>query len=198
MIPIKRGSYPPLLHPSGITGSFQGRILFLLASREQLQTTRLLLYSTVLHWRQQSIPRARVDRGVGKTSFWMPTARPTGRSAMISWREQQDTGFWDNILARGIDGRVQIAYGHHRWKALKRVMNLTDMVDIPVKDLDDATMLKIMANENMESWALGPKVIDETIKVTKKFLDEHPEEVAKVILTGVTGKPLGNVPIAPR
>jgi hypothetical protein len=85
--------------------------------------------------------------------------------------------FWDNILARGYDGRVQIAYDHHRWEALKRVMNLTDMVDIPVKDLDDATMLKIMANENMESWALGAKVIDETVRVTKKFLEEHPEEI---------------------
>ena len=36
-----------------------------------------------------------------------------------------------------------------------------------------------MANENMEEWRLGPKVIDETVKVTKKFLEEHPEEVAK-------------------
>jgi hypothetical protein len=86
-------------------------------------------------------------------------------------------GFWDNILARGFDGRVEIAYGHHRWEALKRVMDLTDWIDIPIKDLDDATMLKVMANENMESWALGPKVIDETVRVTKKFLEEHPEEI---------------------
>jgi hypothetical protein len=109
----------------------------------------------------------------------MPTARLTGRSPTISWPEQQDMGFWDNILARGIDGRVQIAYGHHRWEALKRVMELTDWIDIPIKDLDDATMLKVMANENMESWALGPRVIDETVRVTKQFLEEHPEELKK-------------------
>jgi hypothetical protein len=105
-------------------------------------------------------------------------------------------GFWDNILARGFDGRVQIAYGHHRWEALKRVMDLTDWIDIPVKDLDDATMLKVMANENMESWALGPKVIDETVRVTKKFLEDHPEEVKKIAPAGATGKSLGRELIA--
>jgi phosphatidylserine/phosphatidylglycerophosphate/cardiolipin synthase-like enzyme len=41
-------------------------------------------------------------------------------------------------------------------------------------------MLKIMANENMDDWKLGPKVIDETVRVTKKFLEEHPEEMAKI------------------
>ena len=64
-------------------------------------------------------------------------------------------------------------------------------VDIPVKDLDDATMIKIMANENMEEWRIGPKIIDETVRVAKKFLEDHPEEQAKVAPTGGTGKPLG-------
>lgn len=57
----------------------------------------------------------------------MPTARLTGRSPAISWREQQ---------------------------------------------------------------RVGPKVIDETVKVTKRFLEGHPEEVAKISPTGLTGKPL--------
>jgi hypothetical protein len=37
-------------------------------------------------------------------------------------------------------------------------------------------MIKIMANENMEEYKVGPGVIDETVKVAKKFLEEHPEE----------------------
>jgi hypothetical protein len=98
---------------------------------------------------------------------------------MISRREQQDTGFWDNILARGYDGRVQIAYGHHRLEALRRIKNLTDMVDIPVKTFTDATMIQIMANENMEEWRLGAKVIDEMVRVTKKFLEENLGEAKK-------------------
>lgn len=34
-----------------------------------------------------------------------------------------------------------------------------------------------MANENMDDWKATPQVIDETVRVTKKFLEEHPEEV---------------------
>jgi ParB-like chromosome segregation protein Spo0J len=87
------------------------------------------------------------------------------------------TGFWDNILGRKQGDHVQIAYGHHRIAALKKAMKLTDTVDIPVKELDDATMLKIMANENMEDWKTSPGVIDETVKAAKGFLEAHPEEI---------------------
>ena len=51
------------------------------------------------------------------------------------------TGFWDNILARKQNGKIQIAYGHHRLVALRKVMKPTDEVDIPVKSLDEATMI---------------------------------------------------------
>ena len=88
---------------------------------------------------------------------------------LISSIEQ--TGFWDNILARQVNGSVQIAYGHHRLEALKKVFNPTDEVDIPVKDLDDVTMLRIMANENMEQWGSNNAVIIETIKAVRNFLD---------------------------
>lgn len=87
------------------------------------------------------------------------------------------TGFWDNILARKADGKIQIAYGHHRLMALRKVMKPTDEVDIPVKSLDDAVMIKVMANENMEDWKTSPGVIDETVRVAKRFLEEHPEEI---------------------
>ena len=43
-------------------------------------------------------------------------------------------------------------------------------VDIPVKDLDDATMIKIMANENMEDWETNTSVINETIQTVHDFL----------------------------
>jgi len=36
-----------------------------------------------------------------------------------------------------------------------------------------------MANENMEAWTALPRVIDETVRVTKQFLEQHPEEVTK-------------------
>jgi hypothetical protein len=95
------------------------------------------------------------------------------------------TGFWDNILARKVNGKVQIAYGHHRLAALRKVKGTDDVIDIPVKDLDDATMLKIMANENMDEWRMRPGVINETVAATKKFLEEHPEEVRKLLPVSV-------------
>jgi hypothetical protein len=83
----------------------------------------------------------------------------------------EQTGFWDNILARKINGHIQIAYGHHRLEALKLVKKPTDYIDIPIKDLDDATMIQIMANENMEQWETNQYVINESVKVAKDFLD---------------------------
>ena len=91
----------------------------------------------------------------------------------------KQTGFWDNIPARKCNGEIQIAYGHHRLEALRRLMDPEYEVDIPVKDLDDATMIKIMANENMGDWATTSTVIDQTVKVTKDFLLSHPEIALK-------------------
>ena len=106
----------------------------------------------------------------------------------------EQTGFWDNILARPKKGKkfklpidgigelviygepiVELAYGHHRLTALREVLKPEDTIDIPVKDLDDSTMIKIMANENMDEWKTETIVIDETVRVAKKFLNEHPE-----------------------
>src|SRR3990167_2465851 len=81
----------------------------------------------------------------------------------------RQTGFWDNILSRKHGNKYQIAYGHHRLAAIREVFKSIDFVDIPVKELDDATMIKIMANENMEAWTALPRVIDETVRVTKQF-----------------------------
>jgi len=105
----------------------------------------------------------------------------------------EQTGFWDNILARKINGSVQIAYGHHRLEALKKLFKPTDEVDIPVKELNESTMLKIMANENMDDWKATPQVIDETVRVTKKFLEDNPEEVSKMNFRSSMEKGIGAV-----
>src|SRR5262245_37674811 len=65
----------------------------------------------------------------------------------------KQTSFWDNILARPSPAnpkRYEIAYGHHRLMALHKVYGKESKheIDIPIRNLDDATMLKIMANEN--------------------------------------------------
>lgn len=76
------------------------------------------------------------------------------------------TGFWGNIVARQVNGVAQIAYGHHRLRAL--VEHYADdprtEVELIIRDLDDEAMLQIMARENMEEWGTSASVEHETIR----------------------------------
>ena len=102
----------------------------------------------------------------------------------------KQTGFWDNILGRKSNDKVEIAYGHHRLIALQKIFKEDDFVDIPIKPLSDANMLKIMANENMDEWKTNPAVIDETVKAAKKFLEGHPQE-RQLLAHGRADQPIG-------
>lgn len=94
---------------------------------------------------------------------------PIDRSKIEALKNSiNETGFWDNILARRKNGVYEIAYGHHRWIAVKG-LGIKE-VDIPVRDLSDAMMIKIMAEENL-NWSTTPAVINESIRATKAFLD---------------------------
>ena len=83
------------------------------------------------------------------------------------------TGFWDNLVGREVDGEIQIAYGHHRIEALRLAngYGYDFEFELPVKNIDDATMIQIMANENMQEWGHSLVVTDETVKVAKEFLE---------------------------
>ena len=100
----------------------------------------------------------------------------------------RSTGFWDNVLARKTeDGAVEIAYGHHRLTALKelideKVIDSDFQVEVPVRKLDDATMIRIMANENMDEYKVTSDIIDETVRVTREYL--HTQ--TKTPLTDIT------------
>jgi hypothetical protein len=83
----------------------------------------------------------------------------------------KETTFWDNLLARKKDGHFEIAYGHHRLEALRDLE--IEEVDIPVRDLNDARMIKIMANENLEEWKTSPAVINETVQTAKEYLERE-------------------------
>lgn len=80
-------------------------------------------------------------------------------------RSIKDTTFWDNLLARkapnGSDG-FEIAYGHHRLKALKKAR--VDEIDIPVRKLDNTLMAQIMAHENLEEWSHSASIEQETVR----------------------------------
>jgi hypothetical protein len=54
--------------------------------------------------------------------------------------------------------------------ALNKVMNPNDEVDVIVKDLDDETMIKIMADENDDVYNMTPAVINETVRVARDWI----------------------------
>lgn len=89
----------------------------------------------------------------------------------------RSTGFWDNLLVRREYSDeplpiYQIAYGHCRVSALyelvlERVIESEFMVELPVRVLDDATMLRIMLNENAD--------IAHGVYVTREFLHKETQ-----------------------
>ncbi|MEK6277745.1 MAG: ParB/RepB/Spo0J family partition protein [Actinomycetota bacterium] len=76
----------------------------------------------------------------------------------------QTTGFWGNVVARPHNGKVEIAYGHHRLAALKEEYGPNHKIELIVRELPDEVMLQIMARENMEEWGTSASVEQETVR----------------------------------
>ena len=84
-------------------------------------------------------------------------------------------GFWDNVLCRKKNDKYELAYGHHRIEAAKQILGENYEADIPCKDLSDESMLRILGNENtVANQSLTIYQIDQ-VKITQKFLAEHPQ-----------------------
>lgn len=98
---------------------------------------------------------------------------PIRREKVEALRESlRQTGFWDNVVARQEDGRVEIAYGHHRLVALQEEYGPDREVNVILRDLDDAHMLQIMAAENMEEWGTSAWVEMETVQAVLQAYGE--------------------------
>lgn len=96
------------------------------------------------------------------------------------------TGFWDNVVARKVGDRWQLAYGHHRWLTfIKKYGKNAEMPLIP-REISDADMLRIMADENAREWGASAAYEQETIRaVVEAFaagkieLNEVPAKTKK-------------------
>jgi hypothetical protein len=88
------------------------------------------------------------------------------------------TDFWDNLVARiAPDGKPEIGYGHHRMVALREMFTADHEISLIVRDLDDAAMLHVMADENMQEWAASSEVIVETVRAVRDYLAvSHPSK----------------------
>lgn len=85
-------------------------------------------------------------------------------------RSFDQTGFWDNILARQNGSGFEIAYGHHRLTALRRKFGNRKKVGVIVRPLSDEDMIKIMAAENAEEYRTLAAVEQETIRAVVQAL----------------------------
>lgn len=82
-----------------------------------------------------------------------------------------DTSFWENLLARKTkEGNIQLAYGHHRLQALKKLVaeGNADYLEIklnirPDTQLTNERMLKIFAQENKDDWGENPQNLCMTV-----------------------------------
>ena len=86
----------------------------------------------------------------------------------------ETTNFWDNLLCRRHNGRIECAYGHHRLAALRNAKGFGPnfKIDVAIKDLSDADMLRIMYRENHDVY--GGRV-DTTMEGVKKVVEGYAE-----------------------
>jgi len=83
------------------------------------------------------------------------------------------TSFWDNLMARPHpkkEGIYQIAYGHHRLAALRELK--IKEIDIPIRNLDNNTMIIMMADENLKQDT-SLAIMNETVYAVKDYLDKE-------------------------
>lgn len=83
----------------------------------------------------------------------------------------EDTGFWENVTGRMVDGEIQIAYGHHRLAAALEALGSDYIQMFPIRDHSDEMMLRIMANENSDEWANAVEHGMMVTKAARDFLD---------------------------
>ncbi len=93
----------------------------------------------------------------------------------------EETEFWDNILARKKGDFYELAYGHHRVKALEEIFDEDYLIEIIVRDLNDDDMLKIMINEN-DNWFGSSANKHEALAAAKKLHPKYTDkEIAKLL-----------------
>ena len=82
------------------------------------------------------------------------------------------TGFWDNVVVRTHPekpDRYQLAYGHNRIDAVRRLK--IETIELPVRPLSDWDMLCAMIDENETQQKISPQIAFENILATVEELD---------------------------
>ena len=103
---------------------------------------------------------------------------PINREKVEALKESlRATGYWDNLLARKINGSPELAYGHHRLIALEEEYGPDHKISLIIQDLSNEAMLKIMAGENREEWSHDVSVEHETVRAVVEALGQGDIEL---------------------
>jgi chemotaxis protein histidine kinase CheA len=84
----------------------------------------------------------------------------------------RSTGVWPVIIARLVDGKPQIAFGHHRLQAALEEFGPDHRIELIIQDIDDDGMIKRMAAENMQEWESNAVIEQETIRAVVQAFAE--------------------------
>ena len=110
----------------------------------------------------------------------------------------RETGWWENIVGRIVSGKFQIAHGHHRVEALRRV-DPTGTHEFIVKELTDDKMFQMMALENDTDYGSDLYMVIENVRAAvfafadgkiklnpvPKDTPEHGVRVAPSFIAGI-------------
>jgi hypothetical protein len=91
----------------------------------------------------------------------------------------EQTGFWDNVVARKRGKQYELAYGHHRWIAFQKKYGDNALMPLIVKNLSDEKMLQVMANENMQEFGTSATVEIESVRAVVLAYAEGKIELEK-------------------
>ena len=99
-------------------------------------------------------------------------------------RSFTDVGMWEGVIARPAGDTYEIAFGHHRVEAARRLG-----VDVPliVRDLTDEQMIQFMGRENLEDYNADFLCMLESWRAAQVFLSGHgrknaqPVEIANLL-----------------
>ncbi len=100
-------------------------------------------------------------------------------------RNYSDVGMWEGVIARKVDNRYQIAFGHHRIEAARQAGMKT--VSIIVRNLTDTEMLQFMGRENMEDFNSDFLAMLNTWEAAVKFGDPGRQKLQAVDIARLLG-----------
>jgi hypothetical protein len=102
----------------------------------------------------------------------------------ILMRSIAEVGMWEGVIGRRKGNRIEIAFGHHRVEAARRLKLST--VSIFVRDLSEEQMLMFMGRENSEDYNADFNCMLETWESAIGFLGGQPGRMKIASLLGWT------------